>query len=176
MIRDRWRSTRSSLNQEMGSTDMNGLWSRIDASRRAGQSIDLPAVDPRRAVTPVLFGAITVAALVAVITLRSSEKRTTAAFLSDDPEASAVFQWLPTSVQAQSIGASALAPIDPPDVSRLTPRMLVYRHDEGVDGIVTDGMGTDTLSITRDVQDGREVVALIRTSWRASTTTLQAID
>ena len=29
--------------QEAGDADTTGLWSRIDASRRAGNSVDLPA-------------------------------------------------------------------------------------------------------------------------------------
>lgn len=175
MMSDRWRVTRARLQQQNGGADVTGLWERVVASRRAGKSVDLPAADPRRPLTPMLLGAMAVAAVVVLITLRTSEKRTPAAILSDDPEASALFQWLPTQAQAQSIGASALPPIDPPDVSRLTPRMLVYRHDEGVDGIVT-GTTTDTLRIVRNNQDGREVVALIRTGRIASTKVLQVID
>ena len=163
MTKNRWRSTRARLNQETGNVDTTGLWSRIDASRRAGQSVDLPATDPRRPVTPVLLGVLAVAALIAFASLRISDRRAHVTALTDDPEASALIRWLPTPAEAQSIGASMLPPIDPPDVSLLTPRMLVYRYEEGVDGIVTGATGTDTITIGRNTVEGREQVAVVRT-------------
>lgn len=176
MINDRWRSTRARLNQEAGNTDTTGLWSRIDASRRAGQSVDLPATDPRRPVTPALLGVLAVAALLAVASLRTGDRRTPVTALADDPEASALIHWLPTPAEAQSIGASMLPPIDPPDVSRLTPRLLVYRYEEGVDGIVTGAMGTDTVTIGRNTVEGREQVAVVRTGKSGMVKTMQVVD
>ena len=176
MINDRWRSTRARLNQETGDADTTGLWSRIDASRRAGKSVDLPARDPRRSVTPALLGVLAVAAVLVLVTLRTSEKRAPATLVSDDPEASALLQWLPTPALAQSIGASALLPIDPPDISRLTPRMLVYRYEEGVDGIVTGATGTDTVTIGRNTVDGREQVAVVRMGGSGVVKTLEIVD
>ena len=176
MMKDRWRSTRARLNQETGSPDTRGLWSRIDASRRAGKSVDLPAADPRRPVSPVLIGALAAAAIVTIATFRTSDRPAPIAARVEDPEAWALSRWLPTPAEAQSVVASALPPIDPPLISRLTPRMLVYRHDEGVDGIVTGTSGTDTLTISRGTADGREQVALVRTGINGYIQTMQAID
>ena len=65
MIEKRWRSTRARLNREADVPDGTGLWSRIEASRRAGQSANLPAADPRRRMSPVLPGVLAVAVLFA---------------------------------------------------------------------------------------------------------------
>ena len=43
----------------------SGPWNRIPATRRAGNSLDLPATDPRRPVSPVLLGLLLVAVVVA---------------------------------------------------------------------------------------------------------------
>lgn len=176
MINDRWRSTRSRLTQETGTSDPAGLWSRIEASRRAGQSVDLPATDPRRPVSPVLIGALAAAAIVTIATFRTSDRPAPITARVEDPEVWALSRWLPTPAEAQSVVASALPPIDPPLISRLTPRMLVYRHDEGVDGIITGTSGTDTLTISRGTADGREQVALVRTGINGFIQTMQAID
>ncbi len=176
MINDRWRSTRARLNQETDDADTAGLWSRIDESRRAGKSVDLPARDPRRSVTPALLVVFAVAAVLVLATLRTSEERAPATLPSDDPEASALLQWLPTPALAQSVGASALPPIDPPNISRLTPRTLVYRYEEGVDEIVTGATGTDTVTIGRNTVNGREQVAVVRTGKSGVVKTLEVVD
>lgn len=176
MIQDRWRSTRARLHQEPGATDTTGLWSRIDASRRAGKSVDLPARDPRRPVRPVLVSLLAVATLLAVAVSRVSDRQPRVTAPAGDPEASALIRWLPTPAEAQSIGASVLPPIDPPDVSRLTPRVLVYGYKEGVDGIVTGAKGSDTITIGRNSVEGREQVAVVRTGGSGWVKTLAVVD
>ena len=64
-----------------------GLWSRIDASRRAGKSVDLPASDPRRPVSPILLGVLAVAAVAALASLRDrSDSRAPVAAVSTDTD------------------------------------------------------------------------------------------
>jgi len=126
--------------------------------------------------SPVLPGVLAVAVLFAVASLRTNDMPTPVTAEGGDPEASALIRWLPTPAEAQSIGASKLPPIDPPDMSRLTPRMLVYGYKEGVDGIVTGDKGTDTITIGRNTVDGREQVAVVRTGGSGVVKTLEVVD
>lgn len=171
MIDNRWRSTRTRLGEDTPTTEVTGLWERIAASRRAGSSVELPARDPRRPVSPVLAVLLAVAVVFAGTTLRTDRGRVIADAPPDDSEASALLPFLPSPAQAQAIEASPLSPIDPPDVSRLTPRMLVYRHERVVDGQRED-LGTATTRIARDTVDGLGRIAIISTGRGGS----QAID
>jgi hypothetical protein len=162
MIKGRWRSTRDRLNQKTGNTDTTGLWSRIDASRRAGKSVDLPASDPRRPVSPVLLGVLAVAAVVTLGTLRDRSAPAPIAAVSSDTD-DAAFDWLTTPAYAQGNGRSDLPPIDPPDLSRMTPNRLTYQHMGGADGFITQKEGTDTFWVARDTVGDAPRVLLSRT-------------
>ena len=164
MIKDRWRSTRARLSQETGTTDATGLWSRIDASRRAGESVELPSADPRRPVTPVLLGVLAVAAVLALATLRDRADVAPIAAISSDADDAAAFDWLTTPAYAQGNGTSDLPPIDPPDLDKVTPRRLVYQHMGGADGFITQKEGTDTLRISRDTANGVGRLLLVQTN------------
>lgn len=163
MMKDRWRSTRSRLKQEIGTSDPAGLWSRIDASRRAGQSVDLPAADPRRPVSPILLGVLTVAVVVILATQRHRNAPTGGPGAISETDES-ILHWLPTPAYAQGTGMSTLPPIDPPDLSRMVPGRLVYEYMEGADGILTQHGGTDTSWVARDTVEGVSRVILSNTS------------
>lgn len=176
MMENRWCGTRARLQADVPAADAPELWGRIAASRRAGTSVGLPARDPRRPVRSVLALLLAVAVVLAGTTLRPADTRVTPEAPQDDPEASALLPFLPSPVQAQATEASTLPAIDPPDVSRLTPRMLVYQNERGGDGRPAESLGTDTISIARDTVEGLERIAVIHTGRGGSLSTLQAID
>ena len=168
MMKDRWRSTRARLNQETGSTDTSGLWSRIDASRRAGNSVDLPAADPRRPVSPVLVALLLLAALAGGDLIRRPTDAVIATPMSlpAAPEDDPAFDWFATPALAQSLGAaSTLARIDPIDPSRLANRLLVYRYASGYDDVVTEDHGVDTIDVARDTVAGQARIVVSYGSW-----------
>ena len=155
MARTRWSSR--------GSPPATTLWNRIYASREAGKSVQLPPADPRRPASPVLVGALVVAAVVAIGTLLHRDVPPAAPIQAGVFDDAAVFDWLATPAYAQTNGTSALPPIDPPDLAKLTPRRLVYQHAGGADGIITQQEGTDTLGVARETVDGASRVVLSRT-------------
>jgi hypothetical protein len=176
MMDNRWRTTRERLGQEASGGDAAGLWSRIAESRGAGRSVDLPSTDPHRSAGPMLFGILAVAAVVAIAVPRdTSGPAPIPGVPAEDPEASALFHWLPTPAQAQSVRASALPPIDP-------PRFASHAANAGVSSRGRRGWHCHRYDRDGYTQhhssslDGREVVALIRTGQIASIRPLQAID
>ncbi len=164
---DRWRTTRARLGRETGSTDTTGLWSRIDESRRAGMSVDLPSSDPRRTVSPLLLSALALVAAVALITLRDRSMPAPVASVASTADDAAV-DWLTTPAYAQGNGTSNLPPIDPPDLSRMQPGRLVYQHMGGADGFITQQEGTDTSWVARDTIDGMPRLLLSRTNQKGN--------
>jgi len=162
MIKDRWSSTRARLDDGNPSAGARELWGRIAASRQAGRSVDLPAADPRRPVSPVLLGLLAVASAVWFSTPRDRSAPAPVAAVSSEAE-DAAFDWLSTPAYAQGNGMSPLPPIDPPDLSRMVSSQLVVEYMEGADGILTQHAGTDTLRVVRDTVGGVDRVIIIRT-------------
>jgi len=142
MIKDRWRSTRARLDDGNPSAGARELWGRIAASRQAGRSVDLPAADPRRPVSPVLLGLLAVASAVWFSTPRDRSAPAPVAAVSSEAE-DAAFDWLSTPAYAQGNGMSPLPPIDPPDLSRMVSSQLVVEYMEGADAI-------DSLALSGD--------------------------
>jgi hypothetical protein len=160
MIGDRWHATRARLLQDASEGEASGLWNRIASSRSAGVSVELPARDPRRPVSPILL-AVAVASVVLGITMRSSPAPVTAEPTAADSEV-AVMDSLTTPAHAQGNGVSTLPPVDGLDLSRLVPGRLVYQNAEGADGIIVQQSGTDTIHIARDTVDGVARLILVR--------------
>lgn len=159
---NRWRSTRARLQHNSATAGAPDLWKRIASSRGAGTSIDLPTRDPRRPVSPVLIGVLAIAAVVALSTLRDRSVPTPVATVTTDAD-DAAFDWLTTPAYAQGNGTSSLPPIDPPDLSRMTPNRLTYQHMGGADGFVIQQEGTDTFWVARDTLGGAPRLLLSRT-------------
>ena len=162
MMETRWRSTRARLDDGTPSGDTRELWGRIAASRRAGRSIDLPGVDPRRPVSPILLGLLAVASVVWFSTPRDRSAPLPVTGVSSEAE-DAAFDWLTTPAYAQGNGVSPLPPIDPPDLSRMVTSRLAFEYMEGADGILTQHAGTDTLRVVHDTVEGVDRVIMIRT-------------
>jgi hypothetical protein len=128
MIGDRWRGTRARLRQEASLPDANQLWGRITSSRGAGASVDLPARDPRRPVSPVLLAV----AMASIVLLRLIPPPVGPGPDVTDPDV-AMMELFTTPAYAQGTGISTLPPVDRLDFSRLVPGRLVSRHAEGAE-------------------------------------------
>src|ERR1043165_6430056 len=118
----RWNEVRERLRREGGPSATGDIWQRIETSRRAGAAVDLPREPRRTAARAGLYGALGLAAVLAIIP--SGRDRSPAT------PASRVLDWswpmLPEAALAQGREVTHLPAIASPDGTRLEPRLLVY--------------------------------------------------
>lgn len=159
-MKSRWRTVRSRLEHDASRADGPGLWNRIAESSRSGKSVELPARDPRRSVSPVLLGVLVLAVIAGTSHVRQAMApiaTDTLAMADNKREDLNALEWLTTPAEAQSSASrlSSLPPIDRLDLARITPRTLAYRFSGGADGETTEQYGIDTIRVARDSAAGK---------------------
>jgi hypothetical protein len=141
-----WKAVRERLRRQGGPSLSSDIWRRIEASRAGGAAVELPAEHHRMLPRVVLYAALLVASILALIPPATNAPTPV--------PTNSVIAWgwpfLPEAVLAQAANAPHLPAIGAPDGSRLKEGQWVYTWTPTKQSIARDFPEmADTLTIRR---------------------------
>jgi hypothetical protein len=165
MTMRRWNGVRESLRRDRGPSRSGDVWHRIEASRAAGASVELPADRPRTLPRVGLYAALALASLLVLVPSGTNPPPPVPAL----PVIDWGWPFLPQEVLAQAAHAPHLPAIGAPDGSRLKPGRWVYAWTQTRQSRAPDSSEmADTVTIRRGTFRNDSVWLVTRRTRRVS--------